>query len=91
MEIGLVLSRKDEKCHHHCIYFVSHQLVQAKMNYTVIEREALNMFVSVQEFRHYLLRKKFGFLCGSRCIKIYDQQTSTKWRNSEMGIAIARN
>ena len=47
--IGSVLSKKNEKRHDHHIYFASRQLVQAKRNYTIIEREALGMIFSIQD------------------------------------------
>lgn len=59
--IGAVLNQKDEKGHDHPIYFASRQLVQAKHNYTITEREALGMIFSVQNFCHFLLEYKFNF------------------------------
>ena len=61
VDIGAVLSQKDDKGHDHPTYFASRQLVQAERNYTVTEREALGMIFLVQKFRHYLLGYKFVF------------------------------
>ena len=59
--LGSVLTKKDEKVRDHLIYYASRQLVQAKKNYSVTEREALGMIFSVQKFRHYLLGNKVIF------------------------------
>jgi hypothetical protein len=54
---------------YHHIYFVHSNLLQAERNYTMIEREGLDMIYALQKFRHYLIGSHFKFFTDHSALK----------------------
>jgi len=52
--IGAALSHIEEK-HPYAIYFISKNLLKAKVNYTVTEKELMAIVKSLNKFRHYII------------------------------------
>ena len=53
-EIGVVLGKQEEK-ETYAIYYLSKNLVGANLNYTVIEKEFLEVVHVVDSFMHYII------------------------------------
>ena len=53
--IGMVLVQEDEELHEHVIYYLSWNLIDAKMHYSHVEKLALTTVHAVQRLRHYIL------------------------------------
>ena len=57
--LGVVLTQLGEDDIDHMIVFASQKLSSAEKNYTMTEREGLEMVYALQKFRHYLLGSHF--------------------------------
>lgn len=66
--LGAVLVQPGEKMDHP-VYYASRKLSTAERNYTTTEQEALEMFYSLQKFRHYLLGAPFKFFTDHSALK----------------------
>ena len=56
--IGMVLFQEDEEIHEHVIYYLSQNLVDAKICYSHVEKLALATVHAVQRLRHYILLRQ---------------------------------
>jgi hypothetical protein len=56
--IGMVLVQEDDLFSKYMIYYLSQGLVGTKLNYSHIEKLALEAIHVVQQFRHYVLFRK---------------------------------
>jgi hypothetical protein len=56
--IGMVLVQEDDMLQEHVIYYLSRGLVRPELNYTHIEKLALEVVHTVQRFHHYILLRK---------------------------------
>ena len=52
--VGMVLVQEDEELHEHVIYYLSQNLIDAKLRYTHIEKLDLATVHAVQRLRHYI-------------------------------------
>jgi hypothetical protein len=53
--IGMVLVQEDDELREHVIYYISQNLVSPEINYSHIEKLALDVIHAVQRLRHYIL------------------------------------
>ena len=53
--IGMVLVQEDEELHEHVIYYLSQNLIDAKIIYSHMEKLALATIHMVQCLRHYII------------------------------------
>ena len=53
--IGMVLVQEDEELHEHVIYYLSRNLIDAKIHCSHVENLALATVHAVHHFRHYIL------------------------------------
>ena len=53
--IGMVLVQEDEELHEHVIYYLRHNLIDAEIHYSDMEKLALATIHAVQRLRHYIL------------------------------------
>ena len=53
--VGMVLVQEDEELHEHVIYYLSQNLIDAKIHYSHVEKLALATVHVVQRLRHYIL------------------------------------
>ena len=56
--IGMVLVQEDEDLHEHVIYYLSRNLIDAKIRYSHVEKLALATVHAVQRLRHYILLRE---------------------------------
>jgi hypothetical protein len=67
--LGVVIVQSGEGNIDHLVYFSSHNLFDAKNNYTTTEHEGLAMVYSLQKFHHYLLGTSFKFFTDHSVLK----------------------
>ena len=53
--VGMVLVQEDEDLHEYVIYYLSQNLIDAKIHYSHEEKLALATVHAVQRLRHYIL------------------------------------
>ena len=53
--ISMVLVQEDEELHEHVIYYLSQNLIDAKIRYSHVEKLALATIHVVHRLRHYIL------------------------------------
>jgi hypothetical protein len=73
--IGMVLVQEDDVLEDHVMYYVSRGLVGKKLNYTRVEKLALEIVHVVQRFCHYILVRKTTILAALN----YFQFVLTRW------------
>jgi hypothetical protein len=56
--IGMVLVQEDDELHEHVIYYLSRNLVDPELNYSHVEKLALDAIHIVQCLRHYIFLYK---------------------------------
>jgi len=56
--IVMVLVQEDESHEEHVIYYLSKGLTPTKINYSHVEKLALDVVQVVQRFQHYILLRK---------------------------------
>ena len=56
--IGMVLVQEDEELKEHVIYYLSLNLIDAKIHYCHVEKLALATVHAVQQLRHYILLRR---------------------------------
>ena len=56
--VGMVLVQEDEEIHEHVIYYLSLNLIDAKLHYSHVEKLALATVHVVQCLRHYILLRQ---------------------------------
>ena len=56
--VGMVLVQEDEELHEHVIYYLSQNLIDAKIHYSHVEKLALATVHVVQRLRHYILLRQ---------------------------------
>ena len=61
IEIGSALMQRTPPNWFRPIYYASLRFSHAERNYSIIEKEVLNMIYNITKFRHYLLGRKFTF------------------------------
>jgi hypothetical protein len=60
--IGMVLVQEDDELHEHVIYYLSQNLVGPELNYSHVEKLALDFVHAVQRLHHYI------FLCKTTVV-----------------------
>jgi hypothetical protein len=55
--IGMVLVQEDDELHEHVIYYLSQILISLELNYTHVEKIALDFVHAIKRLHHYI------FLC----------------------------
>jgi hypothetical protein len=64
--VNMVLVQEDDSSQEHVIYYLSHGLIGPELNYSHVEKLALEVVHVVQRLRHYiLLRKTIVVACQS--------------------------
>ena len=53
--IGMVLVQEDEELHEHVIYYLSQNLIDAKIHYSHVKKLALSTVHAIQRLRNYIL------------------------------------
>ena len=53
--VGMVLVQEDEELHEHVVYYLSQNLIDAKIRYSHVENLSLDTIHAVQRLRHYIL------------------------------------
>ena len=56
--IGMVLVQEDEDLHDHVIYYLSQNLIDAKICYSHVEKLVLDTIHAVQRLRHHILLRQ---------------------------------
>jgi hypothetical protein len=69
ISLGTVLAQSGSGDIEHPISFASRKLSKAERNYTMTEREGLDMVYALQKFRHYLLGGHFKMFTDHSALK----------------------
>ena len=56
--VGMVFVQEDEELHEHVIYYLSLNLIDAKICYSHVEKFSLATVHAVQILRHYILLRR---------------------------------
>ena len=56
--VGMVLFEEDEEIHQHVIYYLSQNVIDAKLCYTHVEKLSLAIVHAVQHLKHYILLRQ---------------------------------
>jgi hypothetical protein len=67
--LGAILAQPGEGNMDHPIYFANKKISKDERNYTITEREGLDMIYALQKFRNYMLGSHFKFFIDHSALK----------------------